>query len=490
MVYSKQDLIQVRLLLMDHRCLTGLVLFAVLIVFGATAAVAQVTPSYYVSGTTGNDSWSGLLAAPNAGNTDGPFRTLTRAQSAMRASSTKKVTIRGGTYSLASTSLTFTSQDTGETWTSYPGETVTLNGGGTGYISVASANNLSFISLVFQNLGPGPTAPGLYLGRSGHTFQGNRFLNCHIFCISGSNVDNTVIDNNIFDGQSPGNPEGSTANFYAMITLWFGSSGNQITHNLFQNAQGGAVAFSAGPSDPPNNNNVIDRNIARNTCTNVVDAGALYVMDRTLTAVGNQITNNIIDGNGGYTTSTTTFMDNQTKAIYIDDGMSNTLVSGNLCRGCGDYAIQYHGGDHNTVRNNIFDLSNGGPEIGFYQSASVTNGMGSNTFTNNIIYSSGNFHNPLWNTCCMSGMTRPTDNTNLYYSATGASIPNSGIVDTNPVYANPQFTNPSAGDYSMPANSPAYSLIQFQPLPTDQGPQASPTPPNPPTNLLVIQPSP
>src|SRR3989442_3849958 len=127
MANSEQGLIQVRLLPMDHRCLTVVVLFASLIVFGVTAAVAGVTPSYYVSGTNGSDSWSGTLAAPNSANTDGPFKTLARAHSAMQASTIKKVTIRGDTYSLKSTNLTFAWQDAGETWISYPGETVILD---------------------------------------------------------------------------------------------------------------------------------------------------------------------------------------------------------------------------------------------------------------------------------------------------------------------------------------------------------------------------
>jgi len=404
----------------------------------------------------------------------------------MQVSTMKKVAIRAGTYSIQSANLTFAWPDAAETWTSYLGETAILDGGGTGYISAVGANNLTFIGLVIQNLGQGPSGRGMYLSGSGYTVRWNRFLNCAVACLSGSKVTDAFIDSNTMDGQSPGNPAGNTGNAYSAIELWYGSSNNRITHNLVQNAQGGGIAFSAGPTDPPNNNNIVDRNIIRHVNTNVVDNGAIYMMDRTLTAVGNQITNNIIDGNGAYTTNTTVLTDNQTKAIYLDDGMSNVLVSGNICRGCGEYGVQFHGGDHNTVQNNIFDLSAGGSELGFYQTASSTHGMAGNTFTNNIVYSSGTFHNPLWNTCCVGSAMLPTDNTNLYFSATGANIPNSGIVDTNPVYANPEFTNPSAGNYSMPVASPAYTQIQFRPLPTDQGPLPK-TNINAPTNLRIIQ---
>src|SRR6266567_2914370 len=60
-------------------------------------------PTYYVSGQNGNDTWSGLLPAPNSTFTDGPFKTLAKAQSAIRVSSTiKAATLRGGLYSVPS----------------------------------------------------------------------------------------------------------------------------------------------------------------------------------------------------------------------------------------------------------------------------------------------------------------------------------------------------------------------------------------------------
>ena len=39
---------------------------------------------YYVSGA-GNDAWSGKLAEPNPGKTDGPFATLAHARDAIRS---------------------------------------------------------------------------------------------------------------------------------------------------------------------------------------------------------------------------------------------------------------------------------------------------------------------------------------------------------------------------------------------------------------------
>ena len=204
-------------------------------------------------------------------------------------------------------------------------------------------------------------------------------------------------------------------------------------------------------------------------------------MDRSHSAVGNQITNNIIDGNGGIH-----FLNNWTKAIYLDDLMSNVLVSGNVCRNCGQYALQYHAGDHNNVVNNIFDLS-GGALLGLYQNNPLMTGYGmaGNAFQNNIVYFSSTVPNPLWTVRIESRDALPADATNLYYSATGASISDGGqIVDANPVYGDPQFSHPSGGDYSMTATSPAYTQIQFQALPTDQGPLPRISPP---TNLQILE---
>ena len=77
---------------------------------GKTKVVDGVSLYYYVS-PNGNDTWSGTLSAANAAKTDGPFKTLTAAQTAARASlaamkagtlarTAIHVAIEPGTYSL------------------------------------------------------------------------------------------------------------------------------------------------------------------------------------------------------------------------------------------------------------------------------------------------------------------------------------------------------------------------------------------------------
>jgi len=86
----------------------------------------------------GNDGWSGKLAAPNAGQTDGPFATLKKARDALRELKEEKqspytVMVRGGKYFLDET-LVLGHQDGGTrespvTYTAYPDEKPILSGG-------------------------------------------------------------------------------------------------------------------------------------------------------------------------------------------------------------------------------------------------------------------------------------------------------------------------------------------------------------------------
>src|SRR5579871_6563069 len=95
------------------------------VVLPALAAPPQA--DFYVA-PEGNDAWSGLLAAPNARQNDGPFASLQRAQMAVRQLRKRqpdrrtpiRVLLRGGTYSIPQPEaftrpepLVFTPEDSG-----------------------------------------------------------------------------------------------------------------------------------------------------------------------------------------------------------------------------------------------------------------------------------------------------------------------------------------------------------------------------------------
>jgi hypothetical protein len=100
----------------------------------------SASADFYVA-PNGRDTWSGALPAPNSGNTDGPFATISRAQTAVQAilknpegrTQTIQVLVRGGTY-FVSQPLSFTAADSGTAtlqvnWGAYPNETPVISGG-------------------------------------------------------------------------------------------------------------------------------------------------------------------------------------------------------------------------------------------------------------------------------------------------------------------------------------------------------------------------
>ena len=109
-----------------------------ILAFAAVTTLALAAPATVYVSAKGNDAWSGRLAAPNAGGTDGPFATLTRARDEVRklkVAGPVTVQVREGIYGQPAT-LTLGAQDAGTTqapivWQAYPGERPLLIGGKT-----------------------------------------------------------------------------------------------------------------------------------------------------------------------------------------------------------------------------------------------------------------------------------------------------------------------------------------------------------------------
>lgn len=113
--------------------------FAVAVSMVAASKAGPPAASVYYVALNGNDSFSGTLSEPNPAGTDGPFRTLPRAQQAVETAKKSvvgpiTVEIRGGTYYLAAP-LNFTWQDSGSasqdiTWEGFPGDSEPVISGG------------------------------------------------------------------------------------------------------------------------------------------------------------------------------------------------------------------------------------------------------------------------------------------------------------------------------------------------------------------------
>lgn len=106
-----------------------------------TVVPAQSTIADFYVATDGNDSWSGTLPAPNSKNSDGPFASIGRAQTAVQGilqnpkgrTNPIQVMVRAGSYYLTK-ALVFTTADSGTStlgvvWENYPNETPIISGG-------------------------------------------------------------------------------------------------------------------------------------------------------------------------------------------------------------------------------------------------------------------------------------------------------------------------------------------------------------------------
>lgn len=384
---------------------------------------AVVDPAWYVS-PTGLDTNGGTSALE-------PFQTLERARTAARGPTTKTVYLLDGVYP-RSAPLELEAVDAGESWLGFPGQTPILDGGSsteTGIVVKHQANDVTIRWLTLRDF----ALNGIFVGSWGS--------------VQGAVIDSNTILNTHSDNWTQ-----------AAIMIGGTVTGAQLTHNLVDGAGYiGIGAFSA------ETHNISDLTIAHNavyaTCLTVADCAGIYVIDRAHASTNILIDNNVV-GDYGSTS-------NGSKGIYLDDQLSNATARNNIIYGTGEWAIQYHGGDHNVFTNNIFDISGAG-RLGLYQDAGQPNyGMGANSFTCNIVYSSAAPPSGLWNKYGYETVALPTVSDNLYWGTKGA-LPNTGdIIDSSPHVADPKFVNPASADYSFANGNPA-AYCGFQPIDASQ----------------------
>jgi len=115
---------------MRRHMLFSLAIAWVILTSAILSADAGESDVFFIA-TGGNDSWSGRLAEPNSGRTDGPFATLEAACKAARKLGTnrqRRIVVRGGQYLIEKT-LVLGAENAGVTIESAPGEKVCLYGG-------------------------------------------------------------------------------------------------------------------------------------------------------------------------------------------------------------------------------------------------------------------------------------------------------------------------------------------------------------------------
>jgi hypothetical protein len=328
----------------------------------AGVTLIKVVPSgaaqtaFYVA-TNGNDSAPGTLAQP--------FATLGKALNTVAAGGTiKTIYVRAGTYNLGggstgscnghnqkSADYHIQSANQNNLLISYYSPdgigSAVFDGGGTTDLGLCVNNTtgVSVVGLTWQNF----PVEGMFMsGGTGNTFQWNTCsgVTAGADCLGAQNSQNATFDGNYVHDNSN--------RAISAIT----SGANVITGLTIKN------------------------NMAQNNCTATADCGAFYAQDNRAgcNSTGISITNNYSDktsgGGGGM-------------GVYLDDGLCNATISGNVTIGNGNYCFQIHGGNSDTFSGNICDLYGAGGanttvKIMFYQQDALGNNMSGNAMRNNF----------------------------------------------------------------------------------------------------------
>jgi hypothetical protein len=442
----------------------------------SAAPAAAVKPAAASTTSSGGVTAASFYVAPggsdsNAGSISAPFLTLTKAQTAMRASSTKSTYVRAGTYNVSRT-LALTSADNGETWEYYPQDganSAVLNGGNSvsgGIIAIEGGSNITINGLKIQNF----VDYGILGGGGPHTNWGT------VAEDTGNTIENCDVGfNTVTTWQSAGislsGPNSTIANNYV--------------HDV--GSQGiAAYAYYAGQSI---NGTVIKNNVVLNAVLRQSDGGAIYVnMYSGIQSDYVTITNNYVANYGSAST-------NSVHGIYMDDCASNVTVTGNLVGPpttavgtTGGYngiaSILIHSGNNNTISGNIVDLGSSGhvgTVIWYYGGDPVDVGMHGNTFTGNLVISkiagtlnalfSGINGRAYWQSTNDPKGYAYAINGNAYWNyAAGGAVFSTGNVasDSSPTIANLLLSGPT---YAIAGGSPAYNTpVNFQAIVGGWGP--------------------
>jgi hypothetical protein len=244
-----------------------------------------------------------------------------------------------------------------------------------------------------------------------------------------------------------------------------GGSDNAITHNAISNTAGTGIlvvtwdpgAGDYNTSDTIAYNSIINANSATSGWSvegsgPTQDAGAIDLGNTPGTNMNINIDNNYIDT----LTDPSTGLD---VGIYLDEWTSGVTATNNIVVG-GNLGFEIHGGSNDVLTNNIFDIgpNTTGSADGLIQS----NPGGAFAFMTGDVVSQNIFNSTATSTQTAYWVIDGSANVsnNLYYNTNGQPI-NTGGVDSNPISGNPQFANPSGGDFSLSSGSAA-SAIGFQ----------------------------
>jgi hypothetical protein len=436
-----------------------------------------INPNAFYVSPSGSDGNAGTLAAP--------FKTLTQAKAAMRASSTNKTAyLRSGTYPLSAT-LSLGVADNGETWQTYPSDPVdsaVLDGGsaqGVNGIVINGGSNITIAGMTFQNV-------DVYgVGIHGGMSDSGGCCGPVEFTATGKASGNTVVNNLIHDVLNTTKIYANSAGIEAFEDIPQTTIANNA---VFRSAVMGIKTGSqttGGIDDLLIANNVVYEQGTQTDSGNNGDTGAIYVQTYN-GATPSNLSNNIrIENNfmrdwcGG-------------RGVYLDNNTENVSVTGNVigppmasCLGNAlgvPAALFFDSAMNSSVSGNIIDL---GASARLYVAAmdNYPNGdqTSGNAITSNIIIcnfpssnatTTGGWGQGGSGAYAGNGSGPETIRNNVYFNygggAAATSANGTGNGDTNPVTEDPQI---SGWSYAIAAQSPVYAApVSFPPIKAGWGP--------------------
>lgn len=419
--------------------------FIIIFAFCFNMAAAASDTAFFVS-PTGNDGFEGSVKKP--------FRTLERARTAIRQSSTKKVYIRTGVYTRTATFI-LTNEDSGSSWCGYPGDapnSAVIDGTGMKDVwLIMGGSNIVIAGLTIRN----------YSSRGIGVHGGKGWKNAapNFNETVGVATSNTIRDNIVEDGKiaAPGwdragiNTQGATPNTH-------------ILHNVVRNTTGYGIGVWALQETDDISGALVRGNVVLNSCMEAKDGAAIYICDRTAASKDILVEENFIRDYGAY--------ENELRGIYLDDWASNITIRANIITGKGTQPLLIHGGSNNIVTGNIIDIGNSGKPCVLNYAAHKNKPMLQNRFTGNVILSGypedisgGAFRK-------FGDVTNPEISHNLYYNYSAGIVNTGGIFymlkDKSPLTGNPRI---SGWNYAVDSGSMIYAApVSFRPLQRGWGP--------------------
>lgn len=239
----------------------------------------------------------------------------------------------------------------------------------------------------------------------------------------------------------------------ATAILVMRSTNNIIANNEIHDFYytGVALGWTWGYAESGQNANVVENNHIYEIGQNVLaDMSGIYNLGP---APGNVFRHNLIH-------DVRSLLD--ACGIYTDEGSSNILIENNIVYRT-NFSFNQHYGRNNTIRNNIFALSDQ-TELQRNREEDMSFGL-----DHNIIYSRNSaFLGGRWG----NHGTGFKSDANLYWDPSGKPIDFRGLSfekwkekgsDAHSVIADPLFVDPEKDDFRLAENSPAYKL-GFKPI--------------------------